>query len=117
MADDACRVDIWLWRARFCKTRALAARLVESGRVRVIRGGAEARLEKASRAVRPGDQLVFAVGGRLAAIRIAALGERRGPAAEARMLYVRLDDGPSPPEDGHFGIGEPAEPADSSPRH
>ena len=90
MADDACRADVWLWRARFCKTRALASRLLESGRVRITRGGQRSRLDKPSRAVRPGDELVFAVGGRLTAIRIEALGVRRGPPVEAKNLYVAL---------------------------
>jgi len=96
MADDACRVDVWLWRARFCKTRTLAARLAESGRLRLIRGREETRLDKPSRTIRLGDELVFAIGGRLTAIRVAALGGRRGPPAEARTLYVPLSDGPAP---------------------
>jgi ribosome-associated heat shock protein Hsp15 len=88
MSEDACRLDVWLWRARFFKTRALAARFLEDGRVRLIRpGAAEVRVDKASRTVRPGDGLVFAIGGRLFSITVQALGERRGPAAEARTLY------------------------------
>ena len=90
MAEDACRADVWLWRARFCKTRALAQSLVESGRVRITRGGQEGRLDKPSRSLKPGDELVFALGGRLTAVRIAALGVRRGPPAEAQTLYVVL---------------------------
>ncbi len=93
-AQGGCRIDVWLWRARFCKTRALAAGLAESGRMRLTRGGLEVRLDKASRSVRPGDELVFAVGGRLTAVRIEALGDRRGPAAEALTLYARLDAEP-----------------------
>jgi ribosomal 50S subunit-recycling heat shock protein len=91
MADEACRVDVWLWRARFCKTRSLAARLVESGRIRLCRAGGQSRLDKPSRSVKPGDELVFALGGRLMAIRVEALGARRGPPAEARGLYASLD--------------------------
>jgi len=88
MSEEACRLDVWLWRARFFKTRALAARYLEEGRVRLTRRGAEeVRVDKASRTVRPGDNLVFAIGGRLFAITVQALGERRGPAAEARELY------------------------------
>ena len=34
-APDTCRVDVWLWRARFFKTRSLAARIVEGGGVRL----------------------------------------------------------------------------------
>ena len=86
--DDACRLDVWLWRARFFKTRALAARFLDEGRVRLTRhGAAEVRVDKASRTVRPGDDLVFAIGGRLFAITVQGTGERRGPAAEARALY------------------------------
>ena len=86
--DEACRLDLWLWRARFFKTRGLAARFLEEGRVRLIRPGADpVRIEKPSRSVRPGDGLVFAIGGRLVAVTVEALGERRGPAGEARALY------------------------------
>jgi len=89
-AEEACRIDVWLWRARFFKTRSLAARFVDEGRVRMIRAGGETRLDKPSRAVRVGDGLVLAVGGRLIAVKVLALGERRGPAAEARTLYSEL---------------------------
>jgi ribosomal 50S subunit-recycling heat shock protein len=93
VSEDSCRVDVWLWRARFFKTRSLASRFVEEGRVRLLRGGAETRLDKPSRAVRIGDGLVLAVGGRLIAVKVAALGDRRGPAAEARTLYSELASG------------------------
>jgi ribosomal 50S subunit-recycling heat shock protein len=86
--EEACRIDVWLWRARFFKTRGLAAEFVETGRLRLTRHGQETRLDKASRQVRVGDALVFALGGRLIAIEVAGLGERRGPASEARLLYV-----------------------------
>jgi ribosomal 50S subunit-recycling heat shock protein len=92
MTDDAARVDVWLWRARFFKTRSMAARFVEEGRVRLTRGGQESRLEKCSRPVKVGDALVFAVGGRLIAVQVAALGERRGPPTEARTLYSALQN-------------------------
>lgn len=85
------RVDVWLWRARFFKTRALAARFVEEGRVRRSGPAGEARLDKASRCVRPGDALVFALNGRLTAVRVESPGERRGPPAEARGLYSPLE--------------------------
>ena len=93
MSEVAVRADVWLWRARFCKTRTLAAKLVEGGRVRLTRGGQEARLDKAARVVRPGDALVFAIAGRVHAVRIEGLGFRRGPPAEARALYSDLDSG------------------------
>ena len=89
--SEACRVDVWLWRARFFKTRTLATQAVESGRVRLSRAGQDVRLDKPSRPVKPGDGLVFALGGRLTAIRVEAVGARRGPAAEARALYAELN--------------------------
>jgi len=91
MSDDACRADVWLWRARFFKTRSLAAKFLDEGRVRLTRHGQESRLDKSARSVKVGDQLVFAVGGKLTAVRVEAMGERRGPPAEARALYSGLD--------------------------
>ena len=91
MSEEACRVDVWLWRARFAKTRSLAAKIVDEGRVRMIRARQETRLDKPSRTVKIGDELVFALGGRLIAIQIEAMGDRRGPAPEARALYTDLD--------------------------
>lgn len=88
---DACRADVWLWRARFFKTRAMAAKFVESGRVRLTRTGQEHRLDKPARPIKVGDQLVFALGGRLIAIVVDAMGDRRGPAEEARALYSTLE--------------------------
>jgi ribosomal 50S subunit-recycling heat shock protein len=60
---------------------------VEDGRVRLTRAGHESRLDKSARPVKVGDQLVFAVGGRLIAVTVEALGVRRAPAAAARALY------------------------------
>ena len=91
MSEDACRVDVWLWRARFFKTRTLASNYVEEGRVRLTRAGQETRLDKPARPVKVGDQLVFAVGGKLIAVNVEALGQRRGPPAEARGLYSPLE--------------------------
>jgi ribosome-associated heat shock protein Hsp15 len=91
-AETAVRVDVWLWRARFFKTRSLAAKYVEGGRVHMTRGAVETRLDKPSRAIKPGDGLVFALGGRLVAVRVEALGDRRGPAPEARGLYSALEN-------------------------
>ncbi|HEX2800509.1 MAG TPA: S4 domain-containing protein [Phenylobacterium sp.] len=93
MNEAACRADVWLWRARFFKTRTLAARMIDEGRVRLTHAGLEARLDKPARPVRVGDALVFAVASRLTAVRVEALGQRRGPPAEARGLYAPLDTG------------------------
>jgi ribosomal 50S subunit-recycling heat shock protein len=93
MSDDACRADVWLWRARFFKTRSMAARFVDDGRVRLTRAGQESRLDKCARPVKVGDQLVFALGGRLIAVTVEATGERRGSAPEARGLYSEIPGG------------------------
>ena len=88
MTEPACRIDVWLWRSRFFKTRGLAARFVEEGKVRRTRpGSGEARLDKASRTASPGDRLVFVLGSRLIELTILDCGTRRGPAEEARALY------------------------------
>ncbi len=107
-ATEACRIDLWLWRARFFKTRALACRFVEGGGVRLLRAGAQTRLDKASRSVRPGDGLVFAIGGRLLAIQVQGVGERRGPAEAARALYSPLDQSSGGQASGRGARHDPA---------
>lgn len=92
MSDPSVRVDVWLWRARFAKTRSLAAALVERGAVRLTHAGRQTRLDKPSRVVHLGDEITFALDGRVTAVRVEALGERRGPPMEARALYVSLTD-------------------------
>lgn len=86
------RADKWLWRARFFKTRSLAARACEAG-LRVN----GARTEKPAAAVRPGDVLTFAQGPRIRVVEVVSLGERRGPAPEAQALY-RDRAPPEPPK-------------------
>lgn len=100
MTDEACRVDVWLWRARLFKTRATAGAFAAAGRIRLTRAGLETRLDKASRLVRAGDQLVFARSGRLIVLTVVRLGERRGPAAEAQALYSSLEPPNISDEDG-----------------
>ena len=89
MKEESLRIDKWLWHARFVKSRSLAARLCISGGMRV--GGTPVR--KAHHALKPGDVLTFPLGPHIRVIKVLALGERRGPAAEARALYEDL----SPP--------------------
>lgn len=77
------RLDKWLFQARVFKSRALAAERIEKGGIR-INGQ---RCAKPGRLVRVGDELVISVHGQLRVLTVAALGERRGPASEARLLY------------------------------
>lgn len=93
--SEGCRVDVWLWRARFAKTRSQAAAFIDSGAVRLTHQGRQARVDKPSRCVHLGDLLVFARGGRLIELVVLDLGERRGPANEAQGLY-RLSETPAP---------------------
>ena len=92
-AKDSCRVDVWLWRARFCKTRALAAKRIAEGDVATLREGQPSVIDKPGRHIRPGDVLIVAIAGRSTPLRVEATGERRGPAAEARALYSVLVGG------------------------
>jgi ribosome-associated heat shock protein Hsp15 len=77
------RLDQWLWVARFVKSRSLAARMCTAGAV-TLNG---ARVRKANQAIRVGDVVVLPQGVLLRTIRVKALGGRRGPFAEARLLY------------------------------
>ena len=89
-AADSCRADVWLWRARFFKTRSLAARAIEAGGVRVTRGGLGAGVDKPSRQVKLGDVIAFPQGPKWVAAQVEALGWRRGPPTEARTLYTLI---------------------------
>jgi ribosome-associated heat shock protein Hsp15 len=84
---DVLRLDKFLWFARIVKTRALAQALAEEGRIRL-----DGRvLTQAHAPVRIGDVLSFAQRGAVRVLRINALPVRRGPPAEARLLYTELD--------------------------
>ncbi|SNZ21477.1 RNA-binding S4 domain-containing protein [Cohaesibacter gelatinilyticus] len=80
------RIDKWLWYARVAKTRTLAAKLVGSGHVRVN----SEKILAAKFGVKEGDVLTIARDSRIRILKIAALGERRGPASEAQLLYEDL---------------------------
>jgi ribosome-associated heat shock protein Hsp15 len=81
------RLDKWLWHARFVKTRSLAQKLVEGGKVR-LNGEKQS---KGSANIRVGDAISFAVHDRLHTLRVMALSERRGPASEAQGLYQDIE--------------------------
>ncbi|HVI87771.1 MAG TPA: RNA-binding S4 domain-containing protein [Dongiaceae bacterium] len=109
-AEASLRLDKWLWFARFVKSRSLASKLVEQGRMRV-NGTPTA---KAHYAVRMGDVLTFALGPHIRVIKIVALGMRRGPAPEAQQLYLDLD--PPAPRAASSGESAAAEPAPAGQR-
>ena len=91
MNIDTMRVDKWFWYARFIKSRSLATKLCQSGRVRVNGD----TIKKAHQGIRPGDVLTFPLGPNIRVIKILELGCRRGPAKEAQNLYEDLQ----PPEE------------------
>ena len=76
------RIDKWLWAARFFKTRALAARACELGRI--VSNGQGV---KASRGIRAGDLLRVKNDSGDFEVEVLALSETRGPALIAQTLY------------------------------
>lgn len=84
MPDDTAsvRLDLWLWAARFYKTRALAKQAIETGKVEI--GGQRA---KPSRGVRVGDALHVARMEERFEVEVLALSDVRGPASVAQTLY------------------------------
>lgn len=94
----AQRIDKWLWYARIFKSRSLAAKFVETGKIRVKSGGQRAKLQKAAQPVRVGDILTFPHGNRIRVFEVKAPGKRRGPAIEAQELYNDLSP-PMPTKD------------------
>lgn len=94
-SPEELRLDVWLWRARFYKSRALATRTVKSGKIRLERFGAKSdqtiRASKPNTIIRPGDRLTFMRNNHLFHIEILSTGTRRGPAREAQALYIIVE--------------------------
>ena len=83
------RLDVWLWAARFFKTRSLAKQAIEGGKIAV--GGAV--VTKASKAVHVDDLLVVQRGEERFELRVLGLSDARGPASVAQALYVETGEG------------------------
>lgn len=92
-AAPTLRLDRWLWQARFFKSRVLAIEEIESGHVRI--NGQKTR--KPGHVLRAGDVLTFPQGNDIRVVRVLDLGQRRGPATEAQMLYRDLAPATPPP--------------------
>ena len=90
MTEPALRLDKWLWYARFFKSRSLASKVCEAGKVRVD----GAPVSKSHHQLRPGAVLTFPQGQHIRVVKVLAPGTRRGPAPEAQGLYEDL----KPPE-------------------
>jgi ribosome-associated heat shock protein Hsp15 len=84
---NSVRIDKWLWAARFFKTRALASKSCDLGRI--LSNGIEA---KPAREVRTGDKLVVRNEAGEFQIEVLLLSEMRGPAAVAQTLYRESEE-------------------------
>lgn len=83
---SAMRLDIWLWVARFFKTRSLAKQAVGTGKVEV-----EGQRPKSSRALRVGEQLRIQRGEEVFEVSVLGLSDTRGPAPVAQALYAESE--------------------------
>lgn len=92
MSEGRQRLDRWLFFARIVKSRTLATKLVQSGRVRLNRD----KVDQAAHAVKAGDVLTVTLERRVLVLRVLGPGARRGPAEEARTLYEDLSPVPVP---------------------
>ncbi|MFC5525175.1 RNA-binding S4 domain-containing protein [Rhodanobacter ginsengisoli] len=80
------RADVWLWAARFFKTRSLAKQAIEGGRVELNDAGC-----KPARMLRVGDRLTIGRAGERLEVHVLGLSGKRGPASEAQQLYRETD--------------------------
>jgi ribosome-associated heat shock protein Hsp15 len=83
---EKIRLDKWLWYARFFKSRSLSSKFCHAGKVRV-NGNI---ISKSHCTIIIGDTLTFTVGDKVRVVRVEQLGLRRGPAIEAKKLYLDL---------------------------
>lgn len=89
---SSVRIDKWLWAARFFKTRALAAKACELGRIRLGRIQSDEIEAKPAKEVRAGDMLRVKNDGGEFHIEVLQVSEIRGPAAVAQTLYRETEE-------------------------
>ncbi len=80
------RADIWLWAARFFKTRSLAKQAIEGGKIEVNDLGC-----KPAKALHVGDLVKIVRGDERMEVQVLALSDKRGPASMAQTLYRETD--------------------------
>lgn len=88
--QEACRLDVWLYRTRLLKTRSGATKLINKGKVRITRNGQTERTKKPHSLIRRGDGVTFMRGSHLIDVIMISAGTRRGPAPEAQQLYDNI---------------------------
>jgi len=81
-ARECVRLDAWLWAARFFKTRALAKKAIEAGKVEV-----DTHAGKPSSPLRAGEMLTIRRGEERFEVLVLGLSAQRGPAPVAQALY------------------------------
>ena len=80
------RADVWLWAARFFKTRSLARQAIEGGRIDVNDAGC-----KPAKTLHVGDRLKISRGEERLEVELLVLSDKRGPASVAQTLYRETD--------------------------
>lgn len=85
-ASESVRLDLWLWAARFFKTRAIAKHAIETGKIEI-----DGQRAKPARGVRVGDALKVVRGEEIFEIEVRALSAIRGPASVAQSLYSETE--------------------------
>ena len=91
MGEARQRIDKWLFFARIVKSRSLAAKLTQSGRVRVNGD----KIDQASRQIAAGDVLTITLERQVKVLKVVGAGQRRGPYEEARLLYEDMSPPPA----------------------
>lgn len=89
------RIDVFLWRARFFKTRSAASDAVSGRGARIERDSQVRRVDKPAASVSVGDLLSFPGAGGARIVRVLALPGRRGPPAEAALCYESVTAAPT----------------------
>ena len=89
---DSVRMDKWLWAARFFKTRALAVKACELGRIESRKAGAAWQPVKAAREVHAGEMLKVRNDSGEFEIEVLGVSEVRGPASVAQGLYRETEE-------------------------
>jgi len=86
-AEEKIRLDIWLWAARFFKTRALATDEIKGGKVHL-----NGQRIKPSHMVKSGDELEITRGQETFVVIVQGINNKRRPASEAQLLYQETED-------------------------